>query len=199
MGSGGGSNAAALVDACGDPSCPYTVVGLATNRATSGLVALGERSGIGVHLTDGSADDLLAYLDRADPVVLVLAGYMRILPTAVIERMHGRVLNIHPSLLPSYGGHGMFGLRVHQAVLDAGERETGATVHLVTEVVDGGAILGQAWCPVDPGMTPQDLQERVKILEHSLYPSTVAVYCRWLVSGTTEALPKVQYRTTNGQ
>lgn len=101
--------------------------------------------------------------------LIVLAGYMKLLPPAVIRLYAGRILNIHPALLPRFGGPGMYGIRVHEAVLASGERETGATVHLVTERYDEGEILAQERVPILPGDTPQTLQHRVLEREHDLY------------------------------
>ena len=99
-----------------------------------------------------------------------LAGYMRLLPVEVLRRFDGRVLNIHPSLLPKYGGKGMYGSRVHEAVLAAGDAVSGCTVHYVNEKYDEGSPLLQLQCPVLPGDTPDTLAARVLALEHQAYP-----------------------------
>jgi phosphoribosylglycinamide formyltransferase-1 len=99
-----------------------------------------------------------------------LAGYMRLLPVEVLRRFDGRVLNIHPSLLPKYGGKGMYGSRVHEAVLAAGDAVSGCTVHYVNEKYDEGSPLLQLQCPVLPGDTPETLAARVLALEHQAYP-----------------------------
>jgi phosphoribosylglycinamide formyltransferase-1 len=101
--------------------------------------------------------------------LIALAGYMKLLPAGVIRAYSGSILNIHPALLPRFGGQGMYGIRVHEAVLAAGERESGVTVHLVTERYDEGAILAQERVPVLPGDTPEILQRRVLAKEHELY------------------------------
>ncbi len=108
---------------------------------------------------------------RAD--LVVLAGFLSILPPNWIERWRGRAVNLHPSLLPRYGGRGMYGLRVHAAVLAAGETETGATVHLVTGAVDGGPAVAQARVPVRPGDTPERLRDRLRPVEVELLAVTV--------------------------
>ena len=119
-------------------------------------------------------DEVIAAALQAHQVDLViLAGYDRILGNALLAAYPGRILNIHPSLLPAYGGKGMVGHKVHQAVLANGEAESGCTVHLVTEVVDGGAILGQSQVPVHPSDTPETLAARVLAQEHQLYPQAI--------------------------
>jgi folate-dependent phosphoribosylglycinamide formyltransferase PurN len=105
--------------------------------------------------------------------LLVLAGYLKLVPAAVIARYRDHVLNVHPALLPAFGGRGMYGHRVHEAVLASGARESGATVHLVDEVYDRGAILAQARVPVLPDDTPDRLAARVLAVEHRLLPAAV--------------------------
>jgi phosphoribosylglycinamide formyltransferase-1 len=103
----------------------------------------------------------------------VLAGYLKLVPAAVIARYRDRILNVHPALLPAFGGRGMYGHRVHEAVLASGARESGATVHLVDEVYDRGAILAQGRVPVLPDDTPDRLAARVLAVEHRLLPAAV--------------------------
>lgn len=110
--------------------------------------------------------------------LIVLAGYMRKLPEKVVELYHGRILNIHPALLPKFGGQGMYGAHVHEAVIAAGERESGATVHLVDAEYDTGAIVAQERVEVLPGDTPETLGARVLEAEHRLYPRTVIEWAR---------------------
>jgi len=111
---------------------------------------------------------LVTALGKLDFVCL--AGYMRLLPVEVLRRFEGRVLNIHPSLLPKYGGKGMYGSRVHEAVLAAGDTVSGCTVHYVNEKYDEGSPLLQLQCPVLPDDTPDTLAARVLALEHQAYP-----------------------------
>ena len=116
---------------------------------------------------------------RAEQIELViLAGFLTILPREVIAAYPGRIINVHPSLIPSFCGEGFYGLRVHQAALDYGVKVTGATVHLVSEVVDGGRILLQKAVEVEKGDTPETLQRRVmEQAEWKLLPQAAAMLC----------------------
>jgi phosphoribosylglycinamide formyltransferase-1 len=105
--------------------------------------------------------------------LIVLAGYVKLVPANVIAAYRGRIVNVHPALLPAFGGQGMYGRRVHEAVLASGVHETGATVHLVDEAYDHGATLAQARVPVLPGDTPELLAQRVLEVEHRLLPAVV--------------------------
>jgi phosphoribosylglycinamide formyltransferase-1 len=109
----------------------------------------------------------------ADTDWICLAGYMRLLPNSILESKPGRVLNIHPSLLPKFGGIGMYGIRVHRAVIEAGESESGCTVHRVSPIYDAGEIVLQRRCPVLFDDTPETLAARVLALEHLAYPEAV--------------------------
>jgi len=119
--------------------------------------------------------------------ILVLAGYLRLVPPGVVRRWAGRILNVHPSLLPAFGGKGMYGARIHAAVLDAGVQVTGVTVHLVDERFDEGPILAQWPVPVLPDDTPASLAARVLTTEHRLYPAVVEHVATWLVDRDASA------------
>ena len=122
-----------------------------------------------------------AWLDllQAENVdLLVLAGFLKLVPREVIEGYRGRIINIHPALLPAFGGKGMYGIKVHEAVLQSGATESGCTVHLVDEEYDRGRILGQARVPVLPGDTAQTLAARVLEQEHQLLPAAVLAAAR---------------------
>ncbi len=120
-----------------------------------------------------SGAEWLDRLRRARIDLVVLAGYLKLVPPEVIQAYRGRIINIHPALLPDFGGAGMYGHRVHEAVLRSGARQSGATVHLVDEVYDRGAILAQATVPVLPDDTPDRLAARVLAAEHQLLPAVV--------------------------
>jgi phosphoribosylglycinamide formyltransferase-1 len=173
--SGGGSNMLALVrDMTGDhPAFPVLV---ASNDPAAGGLAKAAALGIPTAALDNRAypsreafeADLARILDAANPDVICLAGFMRILTPGFIRHYEGRMLNIHPSLLPKYPG-----LHTHARALAAGDTEAGCTVHEVTADLDAGPILGQARVPVLPGDTPDTLAARVLIQEHRLYPAVL--------------------------
>lgn len=112
-------------------------------------------------------------MEKADVELIVLAGYLEIVTSELLDRFPGNVINIHPALLPKFGGPGFYGLNVHTAVLAAGETESGATVHFVNEGVDKGPIIAQSRVPVMPDDTPETLQARVLEVEHVLLPRTI--------------------------
>jgi formyltetrahydrofolate-dependent phosphoribosylglycinamide formyltransferase len=172
--SGRGSNLEALLRALG-PEAPARVVLVLSNRADAPALRRAADHGIpAVALQDpGDAGEWIAALEGRGVDLVVLAGYLKLVPPGVVTRYRGRILNVHPALLPAFGGKGMYGRRVHEAVLASGARETGATVHLVDEVYDRGAILGQARVPVLPGDDPDALAARVLALEHRLLPAAV--------------------------
>ncbi len=124
------------------------------------------------------AAEWLRHLEAARVDLVVLAGYLKLVPAAVIANYRGRIINIHPALLPEFGGEGMYGRRVHEAVLAAGRPVSGATVHLVDEAYDRGTILAQARVPVLPGDTPRTLGARVLDVEHQLLPAVVLAAAR---------------------
>lgn len=175
--SGDGSNMVALVEATRAPDCPYEVVLVLSNNPDAGGLAKAAALGVPAraidhrpHGRDREAHERLidAALREAGADHVALAGYMRVLTPFLVEAWAGRMLNIHPSLLPEYPG-----LDTHQRALDAGDAEAGCTVHLVTTGVDEGPVLGQARVAVLPGDTAETLAARVKAQEHRLYPSTL--------------------------
>jgi phosphoribosylglycinamide formyltransferase-1 len=176
--SGGGSNMTALADSMtGDhPGRPVLVL---SNEPDAGGFAKAAARGIPTAVVDHRAyPDRAAFeaaltqaLENAGADAICLAGFMRILTPAFIRRWSGRVLNIHPSLLPKYPG-----LHTHARALEAGDSEAGCTVHIVTEELDHGPLLGQARVPVLPGDTPETLAARVLAMEHKLYPAVLRRY-----------------------
>lgn len=150
---------------------------VASNDPTAAGIAAAARLGVPTAVIDhrpfgkdraAFEAELLAPILAAAPDVLCLAGFMRVLTPDFVRRFEGRMLNIHPSLLPKYPG-----LHTHQRALDAGDTEAGCTVHEVTPVLDDGPILGQARVPVEPGDTAQTLAARVLVQEHRLYPAVL--------------------------
>ena len=172
--SGRGSNLEALLRVLG-PGTPVRVVLVLSNRADAPALELAAAKRIPSVVLQDPADSAqwLEALRRHAVDLIVLAGYVKLVPSEVIARYRGRIINVHPALLPSFGGKGMYGRRVHEAVLASGARESGATVHLVDEVYDRGAILGQARVPVLPGDDPDRLAARVLEVEHQLLPAAV--------------------------
>ena len=122
-------------------------------------------------------DKILEILLQYKTDVIALCGYLKILSKKIVKRFEQKIVNVHPSLIPKFCGMGFFGLKVHQAVLDAGENETGATVHYVDENADTGEIIFQEKCKVDKGMTAEELQQRVLKIEHKLMPAAVKMLC----------------------
>jgi phosphoribosylglycinamide formyltransferase 1 len=172
--SGRGSNLEALLRALG-ADAPAQVVLVVSNRADAPALDRAREHGVAAEVLSDPSNgtewlDRLAH-HRVD--LLVLAGYLKLVPAAVIARYRDRILNVHPALLPAFGGRGMYGHRVHEAVLASGARESGATVHLVDEVYDRGRILAQARVPVLPGDSADTLAARVLGVEHRLLPAAV--------------------------
>jgi phosphoribosylglycinamide formyltransferase-1 len=171
--SGGGSNMVSLVeDMTGDhPARPVLVL---SNRPDAGGLEKAKARGVPTAVVDHqpSGADRPAFeealntvLDQARPDIICLAGFMRVLTEGFVTRWQGRMLNIHPSLLPKYKG-----LHTHQRAIDAGDTEAGCSVHEVTAELDGGQVLGQARVPIQPDDTADDLAMRVLVQEHILYP-----------------------------
>jgi phosphoribosylglycinamide formyltransferase-1 len=180
--SGTGGNALNLLRACRDGRIPAEVVlGLASTAKAGGIPRL-EAEGLPVAVVSRpSFPDDAAFSDacyeRAEAAgagLIALCGWLKKL--AVPARWAGRIVNIHPALLPAFGGPGMWGMHVHRAVLAAGAAESGCTVHVVDDLYDHGRILAQARVPVLPGDTPEDLQRRVYVQEMRLYPEALADY-----------------------
>lgn len=176
LASHGGSAARHLTAACRAGDLNAVPVALISNNSRSPALAWAREEGLHTaHLSSAKYPDpdaldaaILGVLQEAGAELLVLSGYMRELGPRVLEAFAGRVLNIHPSLLPRHGGRGMYGDRVHLAVLEAGDRESGATVHLVTSGIDEGPRLAQQAVPVRPGDTLETLKDRVQATEGEL-------------------------------
>jgi phosphoribosylglycinamide formyltransferase-1 len=177
LASGGGSNFQALLDRARAGRSPAQAVFLACNNSSARALARARDAGVPAHhvsaKTEGSeegvATRLVALLDEHRPDLLVLAGYMKKVPDAVLERMKNRVVNIHPALLPEFGGAGFYGERVHEAVVREGRARSGMTVHMVNEHYDEGQILLQRFVAVPPGATPAEVGALVLALEHDGY------------------------------
>ena len=180
--SGRGSNMEAIVSRCAVEAWPAEVVAVISNRADASGLAFAAAHGIATAVVDHKAfaqredfdAELACVVDGFSPDLLVLAGFMRILGPAFVQRFEGRMLNIHPSLLPAFPG-----LHTHRRALEAGCKAAGATVHFVTAALDHGPIVLQAVVPVRPDDDEAALAARVLALEHVIYPRAV----RWFVEG----------------
>ncbi len=177
LASGRGTNLQALIDhsaALGALSRAQICL-VASNRSTAHALERARAASIPGESFDSSDDghSLLALLDQYEIELLVLAGYMKRIPPSVVRAFHGRIVNIHPGLLPEFGGAGMYGARVHQAVLAAGARTTGVTVHLVDDEFDHGPIVAQWRVKVSEDDTVETLAARVLEVEHAVYPRAV--------------------------
>lgn len=184
LASGGGSNAERLLTHFAAHPAVARVVGLLTNNPTAGALAHAARAAVRTAVFERAAwrtgaVQMLIEQEFA-PDLIVLAGFLWLVPPALVAAYAGRILNIHPSLLPKFGGKGMHGQHVHAAVLAAGERESGITIHRVNEQYDDGAIVFQARCPVLPTDTPATLGARVLSLEHRYLPLVVEAVARGL-------------------
>jgi formyltetrahydrofolate-dependent phosphoribosylglycinamide formyltransferase len=171
--SGRGSNLEALFDALASRR-DAAVVLVASDRADAPALDRARRRHVETAVVSaGDAAGMLAALEHAEVDWIVLAGYLKRVPVAVVRRYRERILNVHPALLPAHGGKGMYGERVHAAVLGAGERVSGASVHLVDEEYDRGPVVAREEVPVEPGDTPATLAARVLEVEHRLLPAVV--------------------------
>lgn len=177
---GRGSNMEAIVRACNDGRLPMAVVCVIAPSRNAPALDRARSLNVPVKVIEAEGDkfaeELLSVLRKERVDLLCLAGYMRLLPAEVVRAMPNRILNIHPALLPKFGGKGMYGMRVHEAVLASGETETGATVHFVNEQYDEGAILLQKRVPVEEGDTPESLAARVLPVEHETYVEAIRLW-----------------------
>ena len=195
--SGRGSNLQVLAEysAKADPRL-WEVALLVTDRADAHVLDRARALAIpSVVLAPGSMKDgeavfperMRAVLEAAEIDLILLAGYLKLVPEGTVRHYRGRMLNIHPALLPGFGGKGMYGRRVHEAVLESGARVSGVTVHFVGEEYDRGRILAQWPVPVLAGDTPESLAARVHEVEHALYPAAVDRLAEALGEGTEAA------------
>lgn len=174
--SGTGSNAARIIEHFrGHPTIRVSLV--ACNKPGAGVLSIAEKEGVPTLLLEkeaffrggGYVDELK---DRGIDF-LVLAGFLWKIPATLVKAYQGKILNIHPALLPKYGGKGMYGRYVHEAVIAAGESETGITIHFVDELYDHGQVLFQASVPVEAGDTPSTVAQKVQRLEYTYFPEII--------------------------
>jgi phosphoribosylglycinamide formyltransferase-1 len=180
--SGSGSNLQAMIDSFKGVNNPVRISAVISNRADAFGLQRAKDAGIEARVLDHKAFEgreafdtaLIELIDTFKPKLVVLAGFMRILSAAFVRHYQGRLLNIHPSLLPLYKG-----LHTHQRALDAGDREHGCSVHFVTEELDGGPLVVQAVIPVELNDSPASLAQRIHAQEHQIYPLAI----RWFAEG----------------
>jgi phosphoribosylglycinamide formyltransferase 1 len=178
--SGRGSNMRALVERSHDPAMGYEVAAVVADQPGAGGLAIARDLGVPAHLVAADKsiarvrydEQLAATIEPYGPSLIVLAGFMRILSHEFVARYEGRILNIHPALLPKYPG-----LHTHQRAIDAREAQHGATVHFVTAQLDDGPAVIQARVRVEPEDDAQSLSARVQVLEHRIYPIAVRWFC----------------------
>ncbi|MBO6793108.1 MAG: phosphoribosylglycinamide formyltransferase [Balneolaceae bacterium] len=184
--SGSGSNFQSIIDATITGQIPGVIAGLITDRENIKAIDRAKKHQIPFQVVVPSqlknesefATSLLDVLSNFETDVIILAGYLKKIPAEVIREYEGRILNIHPSLLPRFGGKGFYGLKVHQAVVDQHEKESGCTVHVVTEEYDDGPILGQSKVEVNVDDTAESLAQKVLALEHKLYPKVISDFIK---------------------
>jgi len=198
LASGGGSNLQALLDyfdALGDASSGRVVV-VGSNRPDAGALARARARDIPTAVLQGPKQpdgaELGDVLEQHNVDLVVLAGYLKLLPSDVVKRFDGRIVNIHPALLPAFGGHGMYGNHVHRAVLESGVKVTGVTAHFVNDVYDSGRIIAQWPVPVFASDDVASLAARVLRVEHLVYPRVVdAVAAGRTTLATVAATPGI--------
>jgi len=177
LASGRGSNLQAIVDHFDSLARERVakVVLVASNRADSPALIRAATASIDIAHFNAADDgtELLELLKKHRTDLVVLAGYLKRIPSRVIREYSGRMINIHPALLPAFGGEGMYGARVHEAVIASGAKESGVTVHLVDDEYDRGPIVAQWRVPVQPSDTADKLAARILNVEHVVYPRTV--------------------------
>ena len=180
--SGGGSNFEAICRAIDERKLSARVALCVSDRDSAGVLDLARKRGIATAVIrpgddeESTAASILAALNDSSANFVALAGYLKRIPPAVVAAFENRIINVHPSLLPAFGGKGMYGRRVHEAVLAAGARVSGATVHLVDNTYDTGPIVLQRCVAIEPQDDAQSLAARVLEIEHALYPEALQLF-----------------------
>lgn len=179
--SGSGSNVQAIIDSIKRGNLDAVPKVVITNNSRAGVVDKAKRENIPFyHISrvthpakSNRTNEMINILKKHNVDLVVLGGYMKKLPDELLREFNGKVINIHPALLPDHGGKGMYGLNVHRAVIEAGDKETGVSIHIVTPEYDRGRVIAQRKIPVMPNEKPEELQKRVLKVEHKLYPETI--------------------------
>ena len=182
--SGGGSNAEAIIGHLKSHS-KLSVNLIVSNRKDAGVLKRANRHGIDTFVFNREEfrenKNITAKLTSSKIDLIVLAGFLWLIPKYLIEAFPNKIINIHPALLPKYGGKGMYGHHVHQAVFDNKEKESGMTIHYVNQHYDEGNIILQARCQLFPNDQPEDIARKVLSLEHQFYPVAVEMVGRWIL------------------
>ena len=178
MASGSGSNFQAIINSVENSEIKAKIAGLIVNKDNAGAIKRAELHNIPyriIHTSDyqSFADQLSEQLENWNPDLIILAGFLKKIPDQIVKSFSGRIINIHPSLLPKYGGKGFYGKHVHEAVLNSGDSKSGCTVHYVNEKYDDGDIIAQKTVEVKPDDTPETLAKRVLKEEHKLLPAVI--------------------------
>lgn len=178
--SGSGSNAEQIIKYFHAKDTEVSVELILSNKSNAYVLERAKKLGVESLVFDRKqfydSDEIVDLLRDKSIDLIILAGFLWLVPENLIAAFSDRIVNIHPALLPKYGGKGMYGGRVHEAVVDQGETETGITIHLVDEVYDNGAILRQEKCDIIPGDTPESVAEKVHQLEYQYFPKTIEEY-----------------------
>lgn len=173
--SGKGSNVQAVIDYFSKDKQAFVAL-IVCNNPEAGVLDIASRHNIPVQLIDRKSFKEAAFIEtlkQYHPSLLVLAGFLWKVPEGVVAAFQGKIINIHPALLPKYGGKGMYGMHVHHAVIAANEKESGITIHFVNEHYDEGATIVQAQCKLLPEDTPEHLAQKIHKLEHYFFPRTI--------------------------
>ena len=170
--SGSGSNLESLISAEKEKFFSSKIALVVSNKKEAYALERAKNHNIKTYLEEGE-NELLLKLQEEKIDLIVLAGYLKILGKNLLDSYEGRIINIHPSLLPKFGGKGMYGIHVHEAVFAAKEKRSGASVHFVTEEIDGGEIILQASLNIEPLNSPKEIQEAVLILEHQALKTAI--------------------------
>ncbi|MFT3948954.1 MAG: phosphoribosylglycinamide formyltransferase [Agriterribacter sp.] len=174
--SGAGSNAQKIIDFFRNDATVEIAL-IVSNKHTAGVLQIAEREKIASFVIEKgkffNGDAYVEELKQNNIDWIILAGFLWKVPVALIQAFPGRIINIHPALLPKYGGKGMYGHFVHEAVIAAGEKQSGITIHYVDELFDHGAHIFQAHCDIEPGDTPETLAKKVQVLEHTYFPEVI--------------------------
>ena len=173
--SGAGSNAQKIIDHFKNHSL-VNVALIVCNKLKAGVLNIAEKESIPTLIIERNKFEETGYVDKLNEYnieFIILAGFLWKIPPKLIKRYPDHIINIHPALLPSFGGKGMYGNAVHKAVIDSKEVESGITIHYVDEIYDNGKIIFQATCPVSEGETPESLAEKIHILEHRYYSKEI--------------------------